>query len=113
VTLYQGAVFQLYSYKVYDDVRLVLAPNLQIAYFGGDPDNFTYPRYDVDFAFVRAYENDQPADTAANYFRFRADGPKDGELVFVPGNPGTTNRLLTTAQLEYQRDVEFPMIIEE
>lgn len=111
VALYQGAVHQLYRYRVYEDIRLVLAVNLQTAHFGGDPDNFTYPRWSIDFSFLRAYEDDQPADTSANYFRWRSEGVKDGELVFVPGNPGNTNRAMTTAQLECQRDVEYPLIL--
>ncbi|MCA8974432.1 MAG: S46 family peptidase, partial [Planctomycetes bacterium] len=113
VELYQGAVYQLYSYRVFDDVRLVLAVNLQCAHFGGDPDNFTFPRWSIDFSFVRAYADDKPADTSANYFRWRQDGARENELVFVPGNPGSTNRLLTVAQLEVQRDVEYPMILEQ
>jgi len=110
VPLYQGASYQLYSYKVYDDIRLVLAVHLQTAHFGGDPDNFTYPRWSNDFSFVRAYDNDEPADTRAHYFRWRQSGAQDGELVFVPGNPGSTNRLLTIPQLEFKRDVELPII---
>src|SRR5262245_7539812 len=113
VALYQGAVQQLYTYKVWDDIRLVMAVNLQTAHFGGDPDNFTYPRWSIDFAFVRAYADGAPADTSAHYFKWRAHGAQDGELVFVPGNPGSTNRLFTTAQLEYQRDVEYPLILEQ
>ncbi len=113
VTLYQGAVMQLYSYKVYEDIRLVMAVNLQTAHFGGDPDNFTYPRWSIDFSFARAYENGQPADTHANYFRWRKHGAVADELVFVPGNPGSTNRLFTSAQLEYQRDVDNPLALEQ
>src|SRR5690606_12742399 len=81
VTLYNGAMFQLYQYKVWNDIRLVCAPHLKAAYFGGDTDNFTYPRYCFDFTFLRAWENDKPADTAAHYFRFSESGPKEGELV--------------------------------
>lgn len=113
VSLYQGAVHQLYRYRVFDDLRLVLAVNLQCAHFGGDADNFTYPRWGIDVSFVRAWENDEPADTSAHYFRWRAEGAKENELVFVPGNPGNTNRLMTTAQLEVQRDVEYPLILEQ
>jgi hypothetical protein len=110
VTLWQGAAHQLYSYRIWDDVRLVMAVNLQTAHFGGDPDNFTFPRWSIDFSFVRAYEDGKPADTSAHYFRWRQNGAHDGDLVFVPGNPGSTNRLFTTPQLEYQRDVEYPLI---
>ncbi|MCB9884503.1 MAG: S46 family peptidase [Planctomycetes bacterium] len=113
VALYEGAVQQLYRYRVFDDLRLVMAVNLQTAHFGGDPDNFTYPRWSIDFSFVRAYEDDKPADTSANYFRWRQDGAKEGELVFVPGNPGNTNRLMTVAQLECQRDIEYPLILQQ
>ncbi len=113
VALYQGAAHQLYRYRVYDDVRLVCAPHLQTAHFGGDPDNFTYPRWSIDFAFLRAYEDDKPADTKAHYFRWREQGALANDLVFVPGNPGDTNRLMTVAQLEVQRDVEYPLIREQ
>ncbi|HEX5054356.1 MAG TPA: S46 family peptidase [Planctomycetota bacterium] len=113
VALYQGAVYQLYRYRVYDDIRLVFAVNLQAAHFGGDPDNFTYPRWSIDFSFVRAYENNKPADTSANYFRWRQEGARENELVFVPGNPGQTNRLFTAAQLENQRDLEYPIQLEQ
>jgi hypothetical protein len=113
VALYQGAVHQLYRYRVFDDLRLVLAVNLQTAHYGGDPDNFTYPRWSIDFSFLRAYENDKPADTTANYFRWRQEGARENELVFVAGNPGNTNRLLTVSQLECQRDVEYPLILEQ
>lgn len=112
VTLYQGAVYQLYSYKVYDDIRLVCAPHLQTAHFGGDPDNFTYPRYGIDFGFCRAYEDDKPADTSAHYFKWNTTGLLENDLVFVTGNPGTTKRLLTYAQLEYMRDVWHPIVNE-
>ncbi|MCB9879419.1 MAG: S46 family peptidase [Planctomycetes bacterium] len=111
VALYQGAVQQLYRYRVYDDLRLVVAPHLQTAHFGGDPDNFTFPRWSIDFSFVRAYEDGEPADTTAHYFRWRAEGALDGDLVFVPGNPGNTNRQLTVSQLEVQRDLEYPLIL--
>ncbi|MEZ5964510.1 MAG: S46 family peptidase [Planctomycetota bacterium] len=112
VTLYNGALFQLYQYKVWNDIRLVCAPHLKAAYFGGDPDNFTYPRFCFDFTFLRAWDGDKPADTSAHYFRFSQGGPKDGELVFTVGNPGSTGRLLTLAQLERMRDVYYPIVLE-
>ncbi len=112
VKLHSGAVWQLYSYKVWDDVRLVCAPQVAAAFFGGDYDNFCYPRWCTDFAFCRAYEDGKPADTSAHWFKFRTAGPTDGELVFVTGNPGSTDRLLTKAQLEYHRDAELPLTIE-
>jgi hypothetical protein len=111
VALFKGAVFKLYLYKVYDDIRLVCTPHLQTSHFGGDPDNFTYPRYSIDFSFCRAYEDGEPADTSGHYFRWSTEGPQKGELVFVPGNPGTTNRLQTVAQLEHMRDVEYPIVL--
>jgi hypothetical protein len=113
VALYQGAVQQLYRYRIYDDIRLVCAPHLQTAHYGGDPDNFTYPRWSIDFSFLRAYADGKPADTGAHYFRWRENGAKEGDLVFVPGNPGNTNRQLTVAQLEVQRDVEYPMTLQQ
>ncbi|MCK5942573.1 MAG: S46 family peptidase, partial [Planctomycetes bacterium] len=113
VALYQGAVHQLYRYRVWDDLRLVVAPHLQTAHYGGDPDNFTFPRWSIDFAFVRAYVDGAPADTSAHYFRWRQHGAQENDLVFVPGNPGNTNRQLTMQQLELQRDVEYPMVVEQ
>lgn len=113
VALYQGAVHQLYRYRVHDDIRLVCAPHLQTAHYGGDPDNFTFPRWSIDFSFLRAYADGKPADTSANYFRWRAEGARENDLVFVPGNPGNTNRQLTVAQLEVQRDVEYPLILQQ
>ncbi len=110
VTLYQGAIYQLYEYKTYKDIRLVCMPHLQTAHFGGDPDNFTYPRYSIDFAFVRAYEDGKPADTTKCYFRWKMGGAKEGDLVFIPGNPGSTQRLYTKAQMEYERDKRMPML---
>ncbi len=109
VKLFHGAQWQLYQYRVFDDIRLVMAPHLQISHFGGDPDNFVYPRYAIDFSFCRAYVDGKPADTSAFHFPF-SDGPDEGELVFLTGNPGTTQRLLTVAQLEFLRDVRYPRI---
>ena len=107
VTLFSGGRYDLYQYKKYTDVRLVFAPEESIAAFGGDPDNFNYPRYCLDFAMFRAYENGRPVEPK-DYLRWSHDGVKDGELTFVAGNPGTTGRLMTMAQLEYSRDVAYP-----
>lgn len=111
VTLYQGSEFWLYRYKKYTDVRLVFAPSQQIAFFGGDPDNFTYPRYDIDFALFRVYENGKPL-ASRNYLKWDPSGPADDSLVFVSGNPGFTGRQDTLAQLQFYRDRMFPLTIQ-
>ena len=107
VTLYQGGLYHLYRFKRYTDVRLVFAPEQQIAFFGGDPDNFEYPRYDLDICFFRAYENGQPA-KVEHFFKWSGQGARENDLVFVPGHPGRTSRLLTVAELEYLRDYRLP-----
>lgn len=112
VTLFGGARYHLYRYREYTDVRLVFAPELQAAFFGGDSDNFTYPRYDLDFAFLRAYENGKPA-RVDHYLKVNPDGTKEGDLVFVSGHPGHTERLATLEALAYYRDVTFPHRLEE
>jgi hypothetical protein len=107
VTLFQGGEYHLYRYKKYTDVRLVFAPEVAIAFFGGDPDNFEYPRYDLDICLFRAYENGK-AVKSPDYLEWSATGAKDGELVFVSGNPGRTSRLNTLHHLEFFRDVTYP-----
>jgi hypothetical protein len=108
VTLYQGGQYHLYRYKKYTDVRLVFAPEKDIAFFGGDPDNFEFPRYDLDVCFFRAYEDDKPA-KIEHYLKWSKGGAKDGELVFVSGHPGRTDRLDTVAHLKFLRDLDFPL----
>lgn len=108
VTLYSGALYNLYKYKKYDDIRLVFAPEFAIAFFGGDPDNFEYPRYDLDISFFRAYENNEPA-KIQNFLKWSPNGANQGELVFVSGNPGRTGRLLTMHQLDFLRDYQYPL----
>ena len=110
IPLYQGGQYNLYTYKKYTDVRLVFAPEFEIAFLGGDPDNFEYPRYDLDLALFRVYENDAPVKTD-NYFKWSEQGAKEGDLVFVSGNPGRTNRLDTVAHLEYLRDFGIPLLL--
>lgn len=110
VTFYSGQVYNLYKYKKYTDVRLVFAPEFDIAFFGGDPDNFEYPRYDLDITFFRVYENDKPAHLD-NYLKWSPTGVSDNDLIFVSGNPGSTSRLLTTSQLDFLRDVQYPSVL--
>ena len=110
VSLYQGGEYWLYRYKKYTDVRIVFAPEQQAAFFGGDPDNFTFPRHDIDFALFRVYENGRPVQSK-DYLKWNTKGAADGDLVFVPGHPGSTERGLTVAQLETERDVIYPMRI--
>ncbi len=112
VSLYHGGVYDLYRYKRYNDVRLVFAPEFSVAQFGGDPDNFNFPRFDYDIGVVRAYEGDKPAVTK-DYLHWSENGTKEGDLVFVSGNPGGTFRELTETQLAFERDVLYPNRIPE
>jgi hypothetical protein len=112
VTLYKGGNYHLYQYKKYTDVRLAFAPEFQIAFFGGDPDNFEYPRFDLDVAFFRVYEEGKEV-KPAHYLAWSKAGAKDQELVFVPGNPGRTERLDTLAQLELLRDTAYPLVLKD
>lgn len=112
ITLYSGGMYNLYKYKKYTDVRLVFAPEFKAAFFGGQPDNFEYPRYDLDIAFFRVYENGKPVNQGNNYLKFTTAGVRENELIFVSGNPGSTARLDTIAQLKFLRDVAYPSYLE-
>jgi hypothetical protein len=111
ITLYGGAKYHLYRYKKYTDVRIVWAPESAIAFFGGDPDNFEYPRYCLDVSIFRVYEDGKPA-KIDHFFRYSQAGAGDGELVFVAGNPGRTRRIYTAAALKYQRDRQMPYVLD-
>ncbi len=113
VSLFHGGQYKLYKFQRYNTVKLVFTPEMQAAFFGGDPDNFTYPRYDLDITFVRAYDDagDAPASTP-HYFEWDPDGAAEGELVFVTGNPGSTARQITLAQYMYQREIWHPMLLD-
>jgi hypothetical protein len=110
VTLYQGGQYNLYRYKKYTDVRLVFVPEFQAAFFGGDPDNFNFPRFNIDMALVRVYENDQPVHPGS-FLKWSTAGAKEGDLVFVTGNPGSTARLNTVAHLQELRDTSIPIVL--
>ncbi len=110
VTLYAGAMYHLYRYRRYTDVRLVFAPEGDVAFFGGDPDNFTFPRYDLDLAIFRVYEEGKPL-APKDWLRWSPSGPKDGDVVFTSGHPGRTSRNATVAELEALRDVIYPRTI--
>ena len=110
ISLYNGGKFSLYGYKVYNDIRLVFVPELFVAKLGGDPDNFTYPRYGLDCAFLRAYENGKPIKTDF-YFKWSEEGVVEDQPIFVIGNPGGTDRIFTMAQIEYERDIRYPMLV--
>lgn len=109
ITFYNGGRYALYGFKRYNDVRLVFMPELQLGFFGGDPDNFTYPRYALDCSFFRVYSNGKPLQTT-HFFKFNTNGIREGEPIFVTGNPGSTERLKTVAELEYDRDLNLPYI---
>jgi hypothetical protein len=110
VSLYEGGVYDLYRYKRFDDVRLVFAPEMSVAQFGGDPDNFNFPRFDYDIGLVRAYEGGHPA-ASPDYLKWSTNGSRDGDLVFVSGNPGGTSRELAVSELAFERDGHLPSVI--
>jgi len=108
ISLYSGGIYNLYKFRRYQDVRLVFAPEGAIAFFGGDPDNFEFPRYDFDLSYLRVYSDGRPLDTAKNFLRYAKTDVQPGDLTFTSGHPGSTDRLNTVAQLEFQRDVTLP-----
>jgi len=110
ISFYRGGQYKLYKFTKYDDVRLVFAPEFQAAFFGGDPDNFNFPRYALDAAFLRAYKDGKPVASPV-HLKWNAEAPKEGEAVFVAGNPGTTQRLLTISQLSQLRDQQLPVTL--
>ena len=107
VTLYNGGKYSLYTYKRYNDIRLVLVPEYELGLFGGDPDNYTYPRYSLDFTLWRAYDDNGKPLKTKNYFKWSTDGAKEDEPIFVIGNPGQTSKLKTVSQLDYMRDITY------
>ena len=111
ISLYNGGLYSAYIFRRYEHARLVIAPELQLGYFGGDPDNFTYPRYSLDFAFLRLYDDAGRPLRTDDHFRWSETGSSAGDLVFIIGNPGTTTRLQTVAELEFRRDVEMPALL--
>jgi len=111
ITFYNGGRYSIYGFKRYTDVRLVFMPELQLGFFGGDPDNFTYPRYALDCSFFRVYDNGKPLQTK-HYFKFNPNGIRENEPIFVIGNPGSTERLKTVAELEFDRDMEVPYVLQ-
>jgi len=113
VSLYNGGLYNLYKYRRYQDVRLVFAPELAIAFFGGDPDNFEFPRYNLDVSYLRVYSEGQPLDTSKNFLRYAKADVRPGDLTFTSGHPGSTSRLDTVSELEFRRDVILPHSIFE
>jgi len=111
ITFYDGGRYSLYGFQRYNDVRLVFMPELQLGFYGGDIDNFTYPRYALDCSFFRVYSNGKPLKTT-HFFKFNPNGIREGEPIFVTGNPGSTERLKTVAELEYDRDIYIPFLLQ-